>query len=295
MTINYKISLKKVSIITLNILLWGGIALLLIVIGQIFLFSSFKIPSDSMEPELEIGDNILVYKPVFGPRLFNIFASMRGEQMEIYRIPGLRNIERNDVLVFNFPHPNNWKKIEIHILKYYIKRCVGLPGDTLLIVNGIFQIKGIDYPIGNEISQQQIAQKNNKYFQEIAFHGFPYDSILHWNIKDFGPLYIPKKNGCVKMDRTNYCLYKKVIEWEQKVELSYKDSLVYLDNKVLDKYQFQKNYYFMAGDNLENSQDSRYWGLLPEDYIVGKAWVIWKSENPYTGRFRRNRFMKIIH
>ena len=73
---------------------------------QVFLLASFKIPSDSMEPGLTTGDNILVWKPTIGPRIFNLFASMRNEQTEIYRIPGFKKIKRNDILVFNFPHPN---------------------------------------------------------------------------------------------------------------------------------------------------------------------------------------------
>lgn len=279
----------------LDVVFWFGVVLFAFVCMQIFCFSSFKIPSHSMEPVLQIGDNIVVNKMIYGARLFNIFASMRGEQTKIYRMPRLKKIERNDVLVFNFPHPTNWEKIEMHILKYYVKRCVGLPGDTLSIVNGVFLIEGVDDLVGNQISQQWIANRSKESFEEGVLRSFPYDSIMNWNIKDFGPLYIPQKDGCVKMDRTNYYLYKKVIEWEQKAKLSYKDSLVYLDDKVLDLYHFQKNYYFMAGDNGENSQDSRYWGLLPEEYIVGKAWLIWKSVDPYTDKIKWDRFFKLIH
>ena len=97
------------------------------------------------------------------------------------------------------------------------------------------------------------------------------------------------------MNRTNFVLYKKLIEWEQQGTLEYKDSTSFLNGKPIDVYRFLKNYYFMAGDNGMNSQDSRYWGMLPEEYIVGKAWIIWKSVDPYTEKFRWERFMKIIH
>lgn len=279
----------------INILFYGFVLVALVVIMQILLFSSFKIPSDSMKPELKTGDNILVCKPIVGARLFNVFASMRGEQTDIYRVLGIRRIERNDVLVFNFPHPHNWDKIEMHILKYYVKRCVGLPGDRLFVVNGVFRVDGVVESIGNSLSQERISKREKASFEEGVYHSFPYDSIVSWNIKEFGPLYIPGRGDRIEMNRTNYCLYKKVIEWEQQAGLSYKDSLVYLNNKMLNTYQFQKNYYFMAGDNGENSQDSRYWGLLPEEYIVGKAWIVWKSVDPYTGRFRWDRLMKVIH
>lgn len=260
---------------------------------QVFVVACFKIPSSSMESELTIGDNILVLKPTIGPRLFNIFASMRNEQPEIYRVSGLKKIKRNDILVFNFPHPNSWDKIEMHILKYYIKRCIGLPGDTLSIRNGSFHVEGVQTPLGNMESQKDIAATEK--FQDGVFHGFPYDSIIGWNIKDFGPLYIPAKGDSITLDQTNYRLYKKLIEWEQQGELQYKDSTVFLKGRPINGYRFRKNYYFMAGDNGMNSQDSRYWGLLPEEYIVWKAWIIWKSVDPYTDKFRWDRFFKVIH
>ena len=276
-----------------DIVFWSCMVTVLWFTLQVFLFSSFKIPSDSMEPELTIGDNILVLKPTIGPRVFNLFASMRNEQTEIYRIPGIKKIQRNDILVFNFPHPNSWNKIEMHILKYYIKRCVGLPSDTLSIQNGFFHVKGIETSLGNMESQNKIA--TTEQFEDGIFHSFPFDSIISWNIKDFGPLYIPGKGDSITLNQTNCRLYRKLIEWEQQESLQYKDSMTFLNGKPIYGYRFQENYYFMAGDKGMNSQDSRYWGLLPEEYIVGKAWIIWKSVDPYTDKFRWDRFLKIIH
>ena len=277
----------------LDIIFWLCTIIALWFTAQIFVLTSFKIPSDSMEAQLTAGDNILVWKPTIGPRIFNLFASMRNEQTNIYRIPGIKKIQRNDILVFNFPHPNSWDKIEMHILKYYIKRCVGLPGDTLSIQNGFFHVKGIETSLGNMESQNKIA--TTEQFEDGIFHSFPFDSIISWNIKDFGPLYIPGKGDSITLNQTNCRLYKKLIEWEQQGSLQYKDSTIFLNGTPINGYRFQKNYYFMAGDNGMNSQDSRYWGLLPEEYIVGKAWIIWKSVDPYTDKFRWNRFLKVIH
>ena len=103
----------------------------------IFCFSTFKIPSDSMEPQLQTGDQVLVNKWIAGPRLFNIFASMKGKRVDIYRVPGVGQIKRNDILVFNYPHPYSWERIEMHIMQYYIKRCLGLPGDSIRIEQGL--------------------------------------------------------------------------------------------------------------------------------------------------------------
>lgn len=274
-----------------NLLFIGILLVVIWIVWIVFFFASFHIPTDSMEPTLKGGDVVWVFKPTLGARIFNVNASLRHEQPTIYRIPGIRHFKRNDVLVFNFPHPNNWNKIEMHILKYYVKRCIGLPGDTLSIRNGFYQVKGFDQPLGNIEAQNQISHYKPEDFPKGIYASFPFDSILNWNIQNFGPLYIPKKEDEIKMNRTNFVLYRKVIEWEQGKTLSYHDSTVFLDGHPIRTYRFRKDYYFMGGDNGINSQDSRYWGLLPEEYIVGKVWKVWKSIDPYTNRFRWDRFL----
>jgi signal peptidase I len=170
-------SLIKILVDILYYLCITGIVFICL---RVFIFASFKIPSDSMSPSLTTGDNVLVFKPTMGEtvrkliakaflfgylseherkyatlqslilvfgqaggRLFNLFATLRGERVTVYRVPGIRKLRRNDVVVFNFPHPRDWDKIEMHIMKYYIKRCIGLPGDMLSIRNGFFEIRGV--------------------------------------------------------------------------------------------------------------------------------------------------------
>ena len=273
----------------------GSILFFAFIFMQVFCFSSFKIPSDSMEPSLEAGDNIVVCKPIIGARIFNIFASLRNEQTKIYRLPGLQEIQRDDIIVFNFPCPNQWNKIEMHILKYYVKRCVGLPGDTVSIENGIFKIKGYEGIVGNYTSQVALSKRKNETFEKEVFRCFPYDATFNWNIKTFGPLYIPKAGNSIHMNQSNYILYKKYIEWEQQKELNIRGNNIFLGEESINTYQFSKNYYFVAGDNGENSQDSRYWGLLHEEYIVGKAWIVWKSIDPYTGKIRWKRLFNPVN
>jgi len=286
---------QQVTTWIINILFYLCMLALFWVFCQIFLISSFKIPTDSMASEIVAGDNVLVLKPTIGVRLFNLFAVSAGKPATVYRLPGLKKIQRNDVLVFNFPCPRDWSKIEMNLMSYYIKRCIGLPGDTVLIEKGFYKVRGVDGEIGNSYSQRQLNRRAESTIEDGVFRTFPYDSVMGWNIKDFGPLFIPEKGAVIPMNRENYIVYRKVIEWEQQKELSYRDGMVYLDREAIDVYRFQKNYYFMAGDRVEDSQDSRYWGLLPEEYIVGKAWVVWKSIDPYTGEFRWDRFLKRIN
>ena len=248
-------------LLTLFLVLAGLVVLWVFV--QVFLLASFRIPSDSMEPELTEGDFVAVWKPTLGARLFDLNATLRLEQTEIHRTPGFRKAKRGDVLVFNFPHPNGWDKVEMHFLKYYIKRCIGLPGDTLSIRNGKFRINGMAEPLGNTDSQGRIGRTLPGEFPDGVYKAFPFDSILNWNIRNFGPLYIPKAGDKVEMNRENYLLYRKLVAWEQKAKVEYDDSTVFLDGKPIKDYCFQKNYYYRAGDKGMNSQDSRYWGLLP--------------------------------
>ena len=97
------------------------------------------------------------------------------------------------------------------------------------------------------------------------------------------------------MNEINYILYKRLIEWEQKKIVQLVNGKVLLGNTAINSYQFIKNYYFVSGDNIMHSRDSRYWGMLPEEYIVGKATRIWNSKDRYTEKTRWDRIMmKII-
>ena len=160
--------LKKIINWLLNAILVVSIVVSIWIFSQVFLLASFRIPSDSMEPELVEGDFVAVWKPTLGARLFDLNATLRLEQTEIHRTPGFRKAKRGDVLVFNFPHPNGWDKIEMHILKYYIKRCIGLPGDTLSIRNGRFRINGTNEPLGNMDSQERIGGRCRESFQTVS-------------------------------------------------------------------------------------------------------------------------------
>ena len=279
-----------------NILQYVGVFLLAIVIAAImrfFIVDFYSIPSDSMYPTIEPGDFIVVNKLYMGARFYKNFDFLEGARPETVRVPGYGSLERNDVIVFNFPKYNQHGEWEMDPQTFYVKRCIGLPGDTLSIREGINFVNGKS-GYGNMQDQQRLHRYRGDYADGI-YRAFPFDTRHGWNIQNFGPLYIPKTDDQLPMNQKNYRLYHKLIAWEQKAKVEYKDSTVFLNGKPIKDYCFQKNYYFMAGDKGENSQDSRYWGLLPEEYIVGKAAFIWKSVDPYTGKFRWERFFKTIH
>jgi len=107
-------------------------------------------------------------------------------------------------------------------------------------------------------------------------------------------LYIPAKGSVVEMDSLNRMLYRNLIEWEQKEKLTFRRDTVLLGDSVISRYCFRENYFFVSGDKMENSKDSRYWGLLPEPFIVGRALRIWKSKDDRSGSIKWGRVWKKI-
>lgn len=279
-----------------NVIFFLAILFILFIIARVFLFATFRIPSDSMEPTTIKGDIVWVCKPIIGARLFNIFKAIRGKDIDVYRLPGFSKIKRNDVLVFNFPYSewNKWDDIKMQLSDYYIKRCIAIPGDTLFIHDGIYQIGNSNIIVGNLESQKKIMRFDPKNIPIEQYITLPFDTVLKWNIREFGPLYIPRKNDSISTNRTNFLLYKKIIEWEQGAKLELRDKDVYINNVKLTGYRFKNNYYFMGGDNSMKSVDSRFWGLIPEDFIVGKASFILSSYNSDIQKYRWNRFLKKI-
>ncbi|BBD45873.1 signal peptidase I [Petrimonas sp. IBARAKI] len=287
--------IKRIGNIGLNIFYYSSILVFGFILLRVFVFGSYRIPTDSMEPAIIPGDYVLVNKLAYGARLFDLFDAVEGKKVNIRRAPGYTRIKNNDVVVFHIPHPDTWDRIEMDMSKYFIKRCIGVPGDTLRIINGFYVINadtGKRY--GNIAAERQLSRTTKEQLHDGVFHAFPWDSTLDWNIKDFGPLYIPRKGDKIVLDRTNSLLYKKIIEWEKGYSLTLGKDTLWDNATPLPSYIFSHNYFFMGGDKVENSQDSRYWGLLPDDLIVGKASFIWKSKEPYSGKIRWKRILKKI-
>jgi signal peptidase I len=254
---------------------------------------SFKVPSDSMSPSIRAGDYIFVNKLAYGGRIVKDRTYKRGK-FESFRVKGFCSIKRNDVMVFNFPYRHTMDTLCPDLQTYYIKRCVAQPGDTFYIDKGIYHVRHCNDTLGNYEAQFRFAQRPEEKIDPMIYHTFPYDTNYNWSVRQFGPLYVPKQGDTLVINAKNIALYRKLIVYESGLPITVENNTVYMGTKVLPLYVFRQNYYFMAGDGVSDSKDSRYWGLLPEDHIVGKAAIIWKSENPTTGKYRWKRFFKKI-
>ena len=125
---------------------------------------------------------------------------------------------------------------------------------------------------------------------------FPLGGHKPWNRDNFGPIYIPKKGVTITLNAYNLPIYKRIIGTYEHNKLELKNKLIYINGKPSTTYKFKMDYYWMMGDNRHNSADSRYWGFVPEDHIVGRPVRVWLSLNKdkgwFDGKIRWNRFFK---
>ena len=240
---------------------------------KIFLFEAFRIPTGSMQNTLWVGDFLLVTKFTYGattPR--NIpFTDIR---IPFVKLPGFHEPEKGDIIVFDFPGERD--EVQSKEVVNYIKRCVAVAGDTVFIQGKKLYINGELFPnppnalFDNMNRPQSFA--NPRMFPKGA----------GWNEDWYGPLRVPKKGDKIKIDSSNFEMWKTFVMREGHSISMGSDKKVLVDNAELPggEYTVEKDYLFMMGDNRNNSLDSRYWGFLPVDNVVGKAFIIYWSWDP---------------
>lgn len=340
---------------------WTESILFAVIVASILrwlLMEAFTIPSPSMENSLLVGDFLFVNKLSYGARTpitplqiplthgkiwgTNIPSYLTWIQLPQYRLPALDDVERNDVVVFNYPrefeHP-------IDLRTHYIKRCVAIPGDTIEIKEGQVHINSspaqnpsrlqFRYFVFTEVSINdrffeslgiwEYNKVRGGYFvhttpenahrigeiegiQEVRFANapesmvntriFPNALVFPWNVDFFGPIQVPIKGQTIALTPENVEKYgTTIVDYEGIENAAIVDSTLFVGNDKLTTYTFTQNYYFMMGDNRHNSEDSRFYGFVPENHIVGKASFIWLSidvKKDFLSKIRWNRlFTKI--
>jgi signal peptidase I len=160
------------------------------------------------------------------------------------------------------------------------------------------------FPLTQENEQKLKAMKNVKSVQKTLVsvgnwdqNIFPFSSKYPWNVDNYGPLEIPKKGQTVKLTLDNLPVYQRIIGLYEANDLKVKDSTIYINGSIADSYTFKMDYFWMMGDNRHNSADSRYWGFVPEDHVVGKAVFIWLSmdkDQPFYNKIRWSRLFSFV-
>ncbi|KEQ31607.1 signal peptidase I [Pedobacter antarcticus] len=360
---------------------------------RVFFIEAYTIPTGSMERSLLIGDFLFVSKVNYGARIpmtpvafpfahhtmpvTGTKAYYDGIQWKYRRLPGLQDIKRNDVVVFNFPDGDT-VAVEAQDRDYYdmvrangreavhnaytiisrpvdkrenyIKRCIGIAGDVLTMKDGLVSVNGKPVPMENTgqidyLVKFKTSDVNFQVFEEMGFkiqrdimglsddtynflgtpemmakvgkldfvtsvkvrtaepgvkeeNVFPHDPNRNWNADNWGPILIPKEGLTVKLDSATIPMYQRAITVYEGNKLEKTANGWLVNGQKADSYTFKMNYYWMMGDNRHNSLDSRYWGFVPEDHIVGKALFVWMSydtDGSFFSKIRWNRLFHSIH
>jgi len=318
----------------------------------------FTIPTASMEKSLLVGDFLFVSKMHYGTRVpmtplqvplthqkiwgTDIPSYSDAIQLPYYRLPGFSDVERNDVVVFNYPVEFQYPK---DLKTNYIKRAVGIGGDVIEVRNGDLYVNNEAAPKPEEMqySYDVVTNRplNADFFNEYGINPesyltftdgsgymvfatdevierlktssvvtsatkriqksggesgvFPDGIMLGWNRDNYGPLKVPAEGWTIEMTDENFLKYSFTIEkYEGHDNVELREGKLYIDGKQVDSYTFKQNYYFMMGDNRHDSLDSRYWGFVPEDHIVGKAWFLWLSLDKYESMFSKIRWSRFF-
>jgi signal peptidase I len=283
------LNLRKNNLIS-GVLAVVGIFIFAISI-RVFVIEVFSIPSGSMEKTLFPGDKIMVNKMSYGPALpgspykipwLNLFWLLSANEKtntdsiywDYHRLNGFSKIKRTDVIVFDHPFnkgPDNT----------FVKRCMALPGDTLRIEAGTVKVNN------KIINIPGVGQEKTSIPKDSANWVYPRIRSFSWTIDDYGPLVVPAKGMTIELNPVTYELYRRTINRIEKAGINKKGNLYFRNGQQITEYTFTKDYYFMMGDNRHNSNDSRYWGFVPEENMIGKAILILFSNGEIGMRWNR--------
>ncbi|HMN05404.1 MAG TPA: S26 family signal peptidase [Flavobacteriales bacterium] len=265
---------------------------------------------------------------------------------QLARMSGRENLLQRGRVVFSLPDGRQASRPTGDILvrpvdkqENYIKRCIGIPGDTLVIEDGQVRVNGVAQPLpvegqyayefvvkdgfnkkilkdkyditttdvsegngvveipltaanaealskfGNVESMTRENKPKGSYGEKDHWPIFPNVAGYDWTEDNFGPLWIPKAGATIKLDSRTLPLYHRAITAYEGNTLEERDGAIWINGEKADSYTFKQDYYWMMGDNRHRSLDSRFWGFVPYDHVVGKAVLVWLTVDPERGGF----------
>ena len=254
----------------LKILFWVAVIALII---KAFAIDAFRIPSTSMENTLQPGDFILANKFAYNiatPREIPII-DLPITQHKFFEVG---KPEINDIVIFEFP--KDFESDPLRGGSKYVKRIVAGPHDTLKITDGIIYINGISVILPETFKAPKYSEEEDELVQNETI----YPPGAEWNRISYGPIIIPAKGDTIKITPENFEKWQSVIVMDHgERSLLLEGTLVTLDGRAIFEYVLTQDHYFVIGDNFEASMDSRHFGFITDNMIVGKAMFIYWSYN----------------
>ena len=236
-----------------------------------FVLASFEVPTRSMEDTVKAGDRLFVNRLIYGGTTpYTIpFTSIR---IPHFRVPGFRSVERGDVIVFDWPGERD--QVEKPKQMWYLKRCIGLPGDTIRIDQRAVYING-------QKLQNPEHSKFLRSFSEPAGYWnpqiFPRDA--KYSEDNYGPIVVPQKGMTLLLKQENFDSWDVFIRREGH-SAAMVGGRILIDCLETDRYTVARNYLFAMGDNRDDSLDSRFWGFVPVEDVIGTPMLVFWSWNP---------------
>jgi signal peptidase I len=323
-------------------------ALVVMLIVRTLIFDLFRIPTPSMEKTLLVGDYLFVSKLHYGTRTPMTIGIpftqiyLKGISLPHTRFPGFTEVQRGDAIVFNYPPEDKPVDRKMH----YIKRVVGLPGETLEVRDKVVYANGEQLPFRDTMQQfWNVHLKDARYrlsearLNELGVIGpeptqdpnilriqatreaadeigtwpwiesvrpfiapdnagygsYMYPSGHNYTPDNYGPVTIPEEGMTVTLSDENWPVYETTItRYEGHTARRLGANQFEIDGEVRNTYTFEQDYYFAMGDNRDNSEDSRFWGFVPFDHVVGKAILIYFSWDTEANLPRFGRMFSLI-
>ncbi|WP_337865132.1 signal peptidase I [Ignavibacterium sp.] len=267
----YKPAVKKRS--KLKIFLFVLIFLFALIIIRGLFIGAYHITSSSMRNALTEGDFILVKKSSYQIKTPHKFP-FTPFKIPSFRILSLQKPERNDVVVFR----TNEFLVDTSLTGYdLVKRIIGLPGETV-------QLKDKSVFVNDEeINNPSTAtfNLNSPFFYNRAEQKFYPFNDKSWKINFYGPIKVPQRGDTIQINPKNISIWQPIINYESGGRfISVEGTVITYKGRPITEYIIQNDYYFVLGDNRFESVDSRFFGFVPEDEIIGKVWMIYWSINP---------------